>query len=358
MPANIIIDCERMKYPHTGLYHYCRQLSHSLIKLQTNTPSSFAFYVPPAEKGFLGNRTEYSIQKWWHKLYNPAASGYQLWHGTYQGTNYYPTQKKVKKVLTIHDLNFLYDSNKSEEKKNKYLQKVQALIDRSDHLTAISAFTLQCAKEHLRIEGIPADIIYNGCNQPGSDSDFQQPTGITTDTPYLFSIGTIAVKKNFHTLPALLVGNDFKLVIAGITQDKNYQDKIMEEAKRHGVSNRLILPGAITESEKWWLLQHMHAFVFPSISEGFGLPVVEAMNFGKPILLSTATCLPEIGANAAYYFNSFDAEDMQQTLYKSLAHFYHNPGQSQLTKNRAAFFNWDEAAKKYWEVYRSALALP
>jgi glycosyltransferase involved in cell wall biosynthesis len=351
MPANIIIDCERMKYPHTGLYHYCSHLGNALIKQQNDTPSSLAFYVPPSAEGFLGNNIEYSIQKWWHKLYHPAAAKYQLWHGTYQGSNYFPVQKKVKKLLTIHDLNFLYDTNKTVEKQKKYLQKVQDLIDRSDQLTAISAFTLQCVQEHLNTDNIPVEIIYNGCNLPGKNEAFQRPLFITGDTAYLFSIGTIARKKNFHTLPALLAENDFKLIIAGITQDEKYLQKIIEEANKHGVSDRLILPGAITESEKWWLLQNMHAFVFPSISEGFGLPVVEAMSFGKPVLLSTNTCLPEIGADAAYYFKSFDAEDMQQTLSESLEHFYHHPEQPQLLKKRAAFFSWDEAAKKYWGVY-------
>lgn len=356
MPPKIIVDCERMKYPHTGLYHYCRHLSNALIKNQSEKLASLAFYVPPAEEDFLGNDKEYSIQKWWHKLYNLQAEKYQLWHGTYQGSNYYPQQKKIKKLLTLHDLNFLYDSNKTVAKQKKYLQKVQNLIDRSDHLTAISAFTLQCIQEHLKIANIPVEVIYNGCNVPEKDIVFQQPAFIKTDTPFLFSIGTIARKKNFHTLPALLVGNDFKLVIAGITQDKNYLEKIIIEANKHAVSDRLILPGSITENEKWWLLQHMQAFVFPSISEGFGLPVVEAMNFGKPILLSTDTCLPEIGANAAYYFNSFDAAAMQQTLAKSLEHFYQHPEQVRIIKNRAIFFNWDEAAKKYWQVYRKILA--
>ncbi len=356
MAGRIILDCERMKYPHTGLYHFCHQLSSALINQQQKKECQLAFYVPASAMGFLGNDTDYVLQKWWHKLYNPYGAKYDIWHGTYQGSNYYPTSSSIKKILTIHDLNFLYDEKKTVSKQKKYLRKIQQQINQSQQLTVISAFTLQCIKDNLDLGNLPVEIIYNGCNKPGKDESFQQPRFIQNDTPFLFSIGTIARKKNFHTLPALLKGNDYRLIIAGITQDEKYLEKIILEAKKHGVEDRLILPGSITESEKWWLLQNMLAFVFPSLAEGFGLPVVEAMNFGKPILLSTHACLPEIGAEAAYYFNSFDAEDMQRTLQGSLQHFQTHPLQAEIVRKRSEFFNWGNAAANYLQLYHSLLS--
>ncbi len=353
--GNIIFDCERMKYPNTGIYHFCKQLSKALIQQQLPGYPSLTLYLPAAETELAAQAQRHIIQKSWHKLHHPVTQKNQLWHGTYQGSNYYPTSKQVKKMLTIHDLNFLYDEAKSPEKKNRYLKKVQTLINRSDQLTVISEFTLQCIREHLQIDHVPVQVIYNGCNLPDAKDGSQQPSFIKTDRPYLFSIGTIAKKKYFHTLPSLLTGNDYDLVIAGIPQDKNYLEEIKAAAQKAGVANRVIIPGAVTENEKWWLLEHMTAFVFPSISEGFGLPVVEAMHFGKPVILSKHTCLPEIGANAAYYFDSFRPDDMQQALQHALQHFHTNPQQQQIVKQRAAFFKWDEAARQYWELYTKLL---
>lgn len=353
--ANIIFDCERMKYPNTGIYHYCKQLSKALIQQQQPFYPSLTLYLPASEKELAAQAQHSIIQKSWHKLHHPVTRKNQLWHGTYQGSNYYPTSKHVKKLLTIHDLNFLYDEAKGPEKQKRYLKKVQTLINRSDQLTVISAFTLQCIRENLNIDHVPVKVIYNGCNVPDVTDGSQRPSFIETDRPYIFSIGTITKKKYFHTLPALLVGNDYQLVIAGITQDHHYLEEIKTAAKKAGVADRLIIPGAVTESEKWWLLEHMTAFVFPSISEGFGLPVVEAMHFGKPVILSTHTCLPEIGSNAAYYFNSFDPEDMQQTVQHALQHFNANPQQQEIVKQRAAFFKWEDAARQYWELYRKLL---
>jgi glycosyltransferase involved in cell wall biosynthesis len=355
MPGKIIIDCERMKYPNTGLYHFCRELSNALIRQQNKKNNSLAFYVPPAMEGFLKDHSMYEIQQWWHKIYIPFKEKYNLWHGTYQSTNYYPQQGKIKKMLTIHDLNFLYDDRKSEQKQKKYLRHIQEKINRSDQLTVISKFTLKCVQDNLKLNNTPVEVIYNGCNLPEQNKVFEQPSFIKKNIPYLLSIGTVAVKKNFHTLPCLLKGNDYHLVIAGVTQDEDYLEKIITEAKKHGVEERLILPGAVTDSEKWWLMKNMLALVFPSLAEGFGLPVIEAMNFGKPVILSTHTSLPEIGSTAAYYFDSFDSEDMQKTLEGSLQHFNAHPGLPDIIKKHASIFNWEEAAKQYLRLYDKLL---
>lgn len=345
-----------MKYPDTGLYHFCRELSLALLRFpnQNLQPS---FYVPAPQVGFTKQPVEYRQQHWWHKLFNTVAPSYKVWHCTYQGSNYFPYNKKVKKIYTIHDLNPLFDETRSEEKKQKYLRHIQSQVNESSFITTISQFTLDCVKEHLDIKDIPTQVIYNGCNLPDAGMVFTKPAFITDDTPFIFTIGTVAVKKNFHVLPALLKGNDYKLIIAGIKQDPGYFDTIVNEAKKYGVADRLIMAGSVSQEEKFWLLQNMLAFVFPSISEGFGLPVVEAMHFGKPVILSTRTCLPEIGGDAAYYFNSFDADEMQNVFYNSLQHYTIHEGQQHKIKNRAADFSWDKAAGQYVKIYKELLGI-
>lgn len=344
-----------MKHRDTGLYHYCKELSNALVK-QQSAALFFDFYVPALEKGFLNAPVQYQQQEWWHKIINPIASKYKVWHCTYQSTNYFPTNRSTKKILTIHDLNFLYDERKSAAKKKKYLKQVQKHIDKSSYITAISQFTLDCVRQHLNISNIPSTVIYNGCNLPEANLNFSKPAFINENIPYIFSIGTIALKKNFHVLPALLKDNNYQLIIAGINQDAYYYEQIIAEAKKHGVENRLIMPGSVSQAEKFWLLQNMLAFVFPSISEGFGLPVIEAMHFGKPVILSKSTALPEVGGDAAYYFSSFEPEAMQLSFKKALKHYNEHPLQQQLIKDRAAFFTWDKAASEYIEVYKKVLS--
>lgn len=152
-------------------------------------------------------------------------------------------------------------------------------------------------------------------------------------------------------LPALLVGNDYELVIAGLN-DFPYTQKVLTEARKHGVESRVKLAGAITDEEKFWYYKNCLAFVFPSIGEGFGLPVLEAMQFGKPVFLSTATSLPEIGGAAAYYFNDFDPPAMQQVFEKGM-NDYNNFQRKEKIIQHAAGFNWTAAAKAYLDLYCS-----
>jgi glycosyltransferase involved in cell wall biosynthesis len=113
----------------------------------------------------------------------------------------------------------------------------------------------------------------------------------------------------------------------------------------------LIFTGAISENDKQWYYANCNAFVFPSLSEGFGLPLVEAMHFGKPIFISNATSLPEIAGDAAYIFPDFDPQHMQAMLEAGMKDFTAN-NRAEKVMARAALFNWDEAAQAYLNIYQ------
>ncbi len=347
----IVVDCERMKYPHTGLYQFCLHLSNALI--ETNTNQQLCFYTPPSAKTIFGTGQQYLTQHPLHKFSFPLLKNVSLWHCTYQGSAYFPFRKKVKKVLTLHDLNYIHDETKTGSKKKKFLAGVQRKIDASDAVVAISQFALTDAQAHLQLTGKPCSVIYNGC----TIKEIASPAtpAFAPQRPFLFSLGTITAKKNFHVLPRLLFNNDFLLVIAGITQSPAYKEKIRQEAMRLGVLDRVIFAGAVNETDKQWLLKNCSVFVFPSLAEGFGLPVVEAMYFGKPVLLSAAASLPEIGGGEACYFSSFGEEEMQRDLEVCLHRAQTDPSLKERLQQRARRFSWTEAALQYHRLYNELL---
>lgn len=338
-----------MKYPFIGLYYYCLYLGKQLQ--ETAKDKEICFYLRDKNKLLFENACIVA-QSPVHRVKFPNLKNFSIFHSTYQGSLYYPWRQKIKIVLTVHDLNFLYDEKKEDWKKKRYLSQLTKKIDRADHVVAISNFVLEDIKRHINIEGKPSSVIYNGCNIK-EIGDLKEPA-IKPTAPFLFSIGTIVAKKNFHVLPSLLQNNKRQLVIAGVTQNEDYKNKIISEAKKSGVEDRLIFTGAITENDKQWYLKNCEAFVFPSISEGFGLPVLEAMYFGKPVILSTYTSLPEIGGSAAFYFQNFEAEHMQQVLLSALAD-YKKHNLSDEIRRRALLFDWKESAKNYQKVYDSLL---
>lgn len=347
--SKIIFDCERMKYAHTGLFHFCYHLGKNLIATRNN--NEICFYTPASVQKIFGENECYLTQHSLQKFFLPSLKKFDVWHGTYQGTSYYPAKRKTKIVLTVHDLNFLYDDKKSVAKKKKYHRKHALKIERADAVVAISNFVKTDILNHFNIDERKVHVIYNGCNiiegivADGETFNFKKP--------FIFSIGTIARKKNFHVLPAALLNNDYDLVIAGIHQDTNYLKEILEKAENLGVKNRVHIIGPVTEPQKYWLLQHCSLFAFPSISEGFGLPVIEAMHFGKPVLLSTATSLPEIGGPHATFLSSFDADNVSLQAMSAIDTF--SAEKSVNIKNWAAQFNWHKAAMQYWNVYERVL---
>ncbi len=344
---NVILDCERMKYPYTGLYEYCHQLGLSLQKIIDK--QHLCYYIPESGKDIFGLDSKCIIQKSLHKIFMPSFDA-AVYHITYQNTHYMPKNKKLKKVLTIHDLNFLYE--KQDQKKiDKYLKQVQQNIDRVDSLVAISEYAKNDTLKYLNTGGKPFDVIYNGCNVlefEGFDNPVYRPKN-----GFLFSIGTVLPKKNFHVLPGLLQKNNFELIIAGKT-NQDYVNKIMEVAISFNVQDRVKVLGPISYEDKYWFLKNCDAFMFPSIAEGFGIPVVEAMHYGKPVFLSTLTSLPEVGGDHAYYFQNFDIEHMQQIFESGMNDYINNQRSSDIIKH-SALFNWDKCAQEYFDVYQRLL---
>ncbi|MDR0940185.1 MAG: glycosyltransferase family 4 protein [Mediterranea sp.] len=339
-----------MKHPYTGLYTFCDQLAGALLKEAAAHPSRpLALYVPKAFVGRWGDECRYLRVRPLHPFffYRP---GVGLWHSASQFTRYTPLRTPV--VQTVHDLNYLYEPLSAEQKRRRN-QKVAKRLERADYIVVISEATKRDITRHFDIKATPIRVVYNGCNR--YEGPIVAPS-VKPGGPFLFSIGVMHPKKNFHVLPCLLEGNRYELVIAGAPQVPAYAGQIMEEAARWGVAGRVRLVGAIPEAEKHWYLSHCEAFLFPSIAEGFGLPVVEAMRYGKPVFLSPHTCLPEIGGEQAYYFNpDFDRSAMRRELEEGMADFGNGQRNPEAIRARAAGFSWEKAAKQYWEVYDEVL---
>lgn len=338
-----------MRYPDTGLFHYCARLGEALLQ-EANDKEKFNFFIPSSKAGYFGNKPNYINQYAYQKLILPSSASFNLWHATHQGTDYFPHNSKIPIVLTVHDINFMHDPEKIEVKKKKYLRNLTAKILRADKIVFISKFVQQDVLQNISIENEKCNVIYNGCSVQHLSS-LNKPLK-APEEQYLFALGLVSAKKNFHVLPCLLNNNNLRLVIGGAIADKAYHQKIIDEAIRLGVTDRLIFTGSLSENDKQWFYEHCYAFLFPSLAEGFGMPVIEAMQFGKPVFLSTATSLPEVGGSAAFYFDDFTETAMQQ-VFKNGMDLYKKENLSNSIKLHAQQFNWQTAAQQYLSVYRS-----
>jgi len=351
---HIILDCEALKDRDSGFSHFVVPLAHELIR--QNHRYQLTCYVPPQEVGGLGQQgVRYLTQRSFHKYFNPPSYGFRLWHATSQLSWYVPTSPFTKVVLTVHDLNFLHQKP-DERTYIRQLAMVRRNIKRADYLVTISDFVRQDILRHADLLGYtgrqPLRYIPRGVEALPVLPPGHRPAYLP-QRPFLFALGTVNPKKNFHVLPALLQGNDYELIIAGSFTEGNYVAAIQAAAEQAGVADRVRVLIRISEADKAWYISQCLAYLQPSLAEGFGLPVVEAMQVGKPVFLSRLTSLPEVGGSAAYYFDDFAPATMQQTLAMGLAQ--HSPTRAAAARAQAGQFSWQQAAAGYLAVYQQLL---
>ena len=350
----VLFDCEWLKDPNSGFSHFVVPLGRELIR--QNTRYRLSCYVPARARGALGQAgVRYLTQRSFHKYLNPASYGFQLWHATSQLSWYVPTSPFTKVVLTIHDLNFLHE-NPDARTYARQLAMVRRNIRRADYLVTISDFVRQDVLRHADLLGYrgrqPLRYVRRGVEAlpppPAGPAPAHAPR-----RPFLFGLGTINPKKNFHTLLALLPDTEYELIIAGSFAEADYVARLRAAAAQAGVADRLTVLTGISEADKSWYYQHCAAYLQPSLAEGFGLPVVEAMQLGKPVFLSRLTALPEVGGAAAYYFDDFSTETMRQALAAGLAR--HSAARADEARAQAAQFSWARAASEYLSIYQEVL---
>ncbi len=353
MPT-IALEMERLRNPYSGLGQYCLQLGHALEAERTATALGFAYLVPQEHIGVFGKEMTYKVVKPWHKIIGPSF-GESLWHCMHQDSEYMPGSRKTPLAITIHDLNFLDRPDYSEAKKSRRLAAIQQKINRAKGLVYISEYVRKWVHEHLKIQaGTVESVIYNGGSFKLEVASSERKEPRVNGQKFLFSIG-IHPKKNYHVLmPILATFKEYKWIIAG-PDSRGYREKIEQEAARFGVADRIEFCGPVGDEAKMEYYQNCTALLFPSLAEGFGLPVVEAMSLGKPVFLSRRTSLPEIGGSEAYYFDDFEPNTLKETFAAGMKDFENDPEKSQRMQIWAAQFTWEKAAKKYLEFYKEIL---
>ena len=299
--------------------------------------------------GLFGSEVGYLPVNRWQRVRHLQPARYALWHSLHQLNKTLPPQGAGVRLVTVHDLNYLYGRNAFSAWRHQ--RRTLALIRRTDELVAISHHTAADVRQHL---GWTRDItvIHNGARSFVDAPREPLPGWPATDTrAFLFHLSRMSPSKNPRSIIELArVWPEMTFVMCGPPSD---------DAKRLRAAEQL--PNlqfhlGINEAQKAWAYAHCTGFLFPSLTEGFGLPPIEAMHFGKPVFLARRTCLPEIGGDAADYFDDFDPRSMKQIVQQGLRR-HALPGRAEAVRRHAAQFDWDRAAGAYLELYSRLLGL-
>lgn len=347
----ILFDCERMRKPFAGKYTYCKSLAEALVRESNRRNEPLGLYFPPKAGPFLEDFYHLDWNRC-HQFWLPLGKDIRLFHSASPISKYYPRFSRVPVLTTIHDLNFLhYDMD--PRKKRQDASRTRAAFRRSARIVTISEDARNDILAHYDCTGKTIDVIYNGVDR--YEGPVTTPERVP-DGPFLLSVCRVTRSKNLQTLPALLEKNDLRLVIVGKDMKDGHVGEILQEAGRWGVRDRVILTGGVPEAEKHWYLQHCKAFLFPSLAEGFGLPVVEAMLYGKPVFCSDRTSLPEVGGPFAFYFNhDFEPRAMQEEFGSGMSAFAAGTVDKAAMLAHARSFSWENAARRYYDIYEQMI---
>jgi len=347
-PKKILIDLLKLNNLYVGLgqvsLNYGKSIAAKAPKLSREF--EFTFLVPSDFVNYFGNSVKYQTPNFFKRHFSFLNSDFDIWHSIHQDSAFMP-DSKTKFILTIHDLNFLTEKNST--KANKKLNSIQQKVDKASAIFSISNFTKHEIENHLSVQNKSIQVIYNGVesllNKPS-----EKPNGLTKTNDFLFCVGNITAKKNFDVLLPMmkLLPNQY-LIIAG-NDESEYAQQMRKKIAEEKISN-VLMTGKISEAEKIYLMQNCKAFLFPSLLEGFGLPVIEAMSCGKPVFVSNLTSLPEIASDKGFYFENFDAQAMATFVEQKLANISKSFSNELIT--HASKFQWQANAEKYIEVYRN-----
>jgi glycosyltransferase involved in cell wall biosynthesis len=271
-----------------------------------------------------------------------------------------PVLYKGKVVTTIHDLTTIRFNNPSKNlivfkaKQQIYKWVIKKAAIKSRAIITPSEFV---KNDVMKFTNQPANKFFVTYEAADKIKEKAEVIKKLTDKRFLMYVGRPTTHKNLERLIESfellkIKYPDLYLVLAG-KKDFNYQ-QIENKVKQKGIKN-VYFTGYITESQLRWLYENCLVYVFPSLSEGFGLPGIEAMIHGAPVASSKATCLPEIYGDAAEYFNPLDIDDMANNIIKIIED---RKLKDELIKKgyvQAKRYSWQKMAEQTLSIYDKVL---
>jgi glycosyltransferase involved in cell wall biosynthesis len=260
-----------------------------------------------------------------------------------------------RSLTVIHDLAFDRFPEAYRFGDRVYL-RFAALVaaNRSKPLIAVSESTKQDLVELYHVPERQIHVVPLGLNAPlGDGADARGAAGLGVNGRFVLQVGRVEPRKNPQTALAAVekLGGDLQLVVAGPERDRALSASLRD-------SPRCRVLGAVDGPTLELLYSRAEAVVVPSLYEGFGLPVLEAMARGKVVVAAKVSSLPEVGGNAALYFHDpRDSDALARALEVALGDMALRKAISRAARARAALFSWERTAEGVAAVIRETLGL-
>ena len=371
-PLVIAFDAKRIVSNATGLGSYGRTLVNDLTALDASV--QWRLYAPSAGRddlrgqivprpnlAFAYPRSSVWVKAFWRSrgiVSDLLRDGVQVYHGLSGELPLGIRRSGVKSVVTIHDLIFLrHPEYYHWPDTSIYAWKFRQTIGQADRIVAISECTKRDIVELGQVDPERIQVIYQSCatrfaSVPSSDECAQVRTHYQLPERYVLSVGTIEQRKNMllavQALP--LMPADVHLVVVGRATD--YARQLTRFAEANGLMHRLHLLHGVPDTHLPALYAQAEAFVYPSRYEGFGIPVIEAIRQGLPVVACTGSCLEEAGGPHCLYVSPDDPAALAHALGQMLRGASGREQRIELSRQYIRRFDGNQAAETFLQLYQ------
>jgi glycosyltransferase involved in cell wall biosynthesis len=367
----IAIDVHAIGNKLTGNERYIQNVGQHLLKLDNKNEYFFFFTDPEAKKRWENRAPNLETRL---VSSNPLRRlGLDLvlqlrdlrphaFHYQYTG----PLLSTCPEIVTIHDVSFEQHPQFFDPGQRLRLKlTVRRAIKSSQRIITVSQFSKTEIVRLLKVPEEKVKVIYNGVGPEFRRREDQQAVETCLERygihkPYLLAVGNICRRKNQQTMMRgfarwLSRNKDCPHQMVMVGKQMPYAEEVRAEASRHGLDEkRALLLGFVAEEDLPCLFAGAELLLNTSLYEGFGLPAIEAMQCGIPVILSRTSCFPEIAGDAALYVNPENANEIAEAIGEVLENKTLRKQMIQAGLGRAQLFRWEVTARETLEVYYQA----
>ncbi|SNR15668.1 glycosyltransferase family 4 protein [Tenacibaculum jejuense] len=323
-------DAKRAFHNTTGLGNYSRDLIRILSEYFSG--EEYYLYNTKPKKVDRLDMTKFTERlpegKFWKKFSSIWRQGaivnqikkdnIDLYHGLSGEIPRNLKSKGIKSVVTIHDLIFVrYPKLYSFFDRKIHFNKFKYAAHNADRVIAISEQTKKDIVSFLKVDSSKIDVIYQGCHavfkqQVSQEQIKQVKEKYNLPDQFIFNVGTIEERKNLLSIVKAIKDIDIVLVVAG--RKTNYFDTVQEYIVEHKLENKILFLGGVDLQELATIYQIAKIFIYPSIFEGFGIPIIEALYSKTPVITSKGGVFPEAGGPNSIYVEPYNINELQQEI--------------------------------------------
>ena len=326
----------------SGVGVYSREILFGLAEAQPDTRFDFC-YRPHRFAKALRESVGRNVRRM--PLLEPLwPRSADLFHGLNQRL---PRAPMRRAVATFHDLFVLTGDYSTAEFRTRFAAQARDAVSRADAIIAVSEFTKRQVVELLGVGASRVYVVHHGIRE------LRLPPVARENL--ILNVGAIQKRKNIERLVQAFerLGGGWRLVLAG---SNGYgAGAILDRIARSPARERIHVTGYVSKEDLAGWYARARIFVFPSLDEGFGMPVLEAMAAGIPVVASNRSALPEVAGDAAVLVDPEDTDELSRALAKLIDDGKLAQELIERGAKRARTFAWGKAVRETWEVYRRVL---